>query len=77
MAVNSSKKRKADHPEDWGGFVVRNMLQLLYIISTLCLLRYDEALGITWENVHLEPWMESFRLRLDLHVRKTHQNGGR
>lgn len=76
VAINLSKKRKVSHPEEWGGFVVRTMLQLLYIISTLCLLRYDEALGIIWEDIHLETWKDSFRLRLDLSVRKTHQNGG-
>ena len=75
VAVNSLKKRKADYLEDWGGFTVRSMLQLLYIISTLCLLRYEEALGITWENIYLESWMKTFWLQLDLQVRKTYQNG--
>ncbi|KAH9842321.1 uncharacterized protein C8Q71DRAFT_682538, partial [Rhodofomes roseus] len=40
----TSRKRKAEHPEDWAGYRVRQMLQLLYIVSMLCLLRFDEAL---------------------------------
>ncbi|KAJ7683605.1 hypothetical protein B0H14DRAFT_3101642 [Mycena olivaceomarginata] len=55
---------------------VRMMLQLLYIVSMLCLLRYDEALRITWQDVHFEPLENGgFRIRLDLPFRKTHQNG--
>jgi hypothetical protein len=46
-----SRKRKAQHPEDWGGFLIRMMLYLLYLVSFLCLLRFDEALRITWPDV--------------------------
>jgi hypothetical protein len=75
----NSRKRKQDHPECWAGFGLRLMLMLLYTISMLCLLRYDEALKITWADVHLEEISNStipFRLRLNLPFRKTHQNGG-
>jgi hypothetical protein len=75
----NSRKRKHDHPECWAGFGLRLMLMLLYVVSMLCLLRYDEALKITWADVHFEYISNStnpYRLRLDLPFRKTHQNGG-
>ncbi|KAG1766271.1 hypothetical protein EDD22DRAFT_950628 [Suillus occidentalis] len=43
--------RKAKHPEDWGGFLIRMMLYLLYLVSFLYLLHFDEALRITWSDV--------------------------
>lgn len=46
-----SRQRKAEHPEDWGGFLIRMMLYLLYLVSFLCLLHFDEALRITWPDV--------------------------
>ncbi|KAJ6622750.1 hypothetical protein B0H10DRAFT_2174975 [Mycena sp. CBHHK59/15] len=74
---STSKKRRHEHPEDWAGHSVRMMLQLLYIVSMLCLLRYDEALRITWQDVQLEQLEHGvLRVRLDLPFRKTHQNGG-
>ena len=60
----------------WGGPRVRLMLQTLYIVAFLCLLRFDEALSMTWDNVHFEHWENTFRVRLELTVRKTHQYGG-
>lgn len=75
----NTKKQKQDHPECWAGFGLRLMLMLLYVTSMLCLLRYDEALKITWADVHFEEIRNStvpFRVRLDLPFRKTHQNGG-
>lgn len=72
-----SKKRKAEHPEEWAGFVVRMMLQLLYNVSMLCLLRYDEALRIMWTDVSFEVTTDGqYRICLKLPFRKTHQNGG-
>ncbi|KAJ6628421.1 hypothetical protein B0H10DRAFT_2160891 [Mycena sp. CBHHK59/15] len=74
---STSKKRRHEHPEDWAGHSVRMMLQLLYIVSMLCLLRYDEALRITWQDVQLEQLEHGvLRVWLDLPFRKTHQNGG-
>ncbi|KAJ7252839.1 hypothetical protein C8J57DRAFT_1437368 [Mycena rebaudengoi] len=73
----TSKKRRHEHPEVWAGHSVRMMLQLLYIVSMLCLLRYDEALRITWQDVRFEQLEHGvLRIRLDLPFRKTHQNGG-
>lgn len=74
-----SRKQKAEDPSCWAGYGLRLMLMLLYVLSMLCLLRYDEALRITWANVHFESIPNSlypFRIRLDLPFRKTHQHGG-
>ncbi|THH26560.1 hypothetical protein EUX98_g7632 [Antrodiella citrinella] len=72
-----SKKRKAEHPEEWAGFVIRMMLQLQYIVSMLCLLRYDETLRIMWTDVTFEVDKDGqYIVRLCLPFRKTHQNGG-
>lgn len=46
-----SRKRKAENPAEWAGFVIRTMLLLLYLVSMICLLRYDEALRITWADI--------------------------
>ncbi|KAG2152453.1 hypothetical protein BD769DRAFT_1624030 [Suillus cothurnatus] len=82
--VRISRKRKAEHPEDWGGFLIRMMLYLLYLVSFLCLLRFDEALRITWHDVKFQvkdPLLKvfnqgifkgsDFRVRLMLPFRKT------
>lgn len=76
-----SKKRKAGTPYLWAGYFLRCMLSLLYITSFLCLLRFDEALRIRWEDVRIETWKaangrEHTRIVLTLPFRKTHQNGG-
>ncbi len=52
-------KRKAESQADfgsdsnsaWAGYHVRMMLHCLYVISMLCLLQYDEALSIQWEDI--------------------------
>ena len=73
----TSHQQKADHPEDWAGYKVRMMLQLAYIVSMLCLLRYDETLRIQWGDVEFEePSPGLHRVKLSLPFRKTHQNGG-
>ena len=47
----TTRKQKAENPAEWAGFVIRKMLHLLYLVSMTCLLRYDEALRITWTDV--------------------------
>ncbi|KAJ7718039.1 hypothetical protein B0H14DRAFT_3011561 [Mycena olivaceomarginata] len=73
---STSKKRKQEHPEDWASHSIRMMLQLLYIVSMLCLLWYDEALQITWQDVTFDMETGVLRIRLDLPFCETHQNGG-
>ncbi|KIJ11023.1 hypothetical protein PAXINDRAFT_85166, partial [Paxillus involutus ATCC 200175] len=70
----TSRKRKAENPAEWAGLRIRMMLYLLYLVSMLCLLRFDEALRITWADVIFQP--EDFRVLLNLPFRKTHQYGG-
>ncbi|TFY50614.1 hypothetical protein EVJ58_g10970, partial [Rhodofomes roseus] len=72
----SSRKRKAEHPEDWAGYRVRQMLQLLYTISMLCLLRYDEALRIRWSDIEMLHRNGVPCVKLSLPFRKTAQYGG-
>lgn len=73
----TSRKRKAEDTASWGGYRLRTMLHCLYVISMLCLLRYDEALHIRWDDITMginsagDPFIQ-----LNLLVRKTHQNGG-
>ncbi|KAF7983643.1 hypothetical protein HWV62_20590 [Athelia sp. TMB] len=72
------RKRKQEDQHCWAGYGLRLMLMLLYCVSMLCLLRYDEALKITWADVSFEYDLATNTLivRLDLPFRKTHQNGG-
>ena len=60
---------------NWGGQRVRLMLQTVYIVAFLCLLRFDEALSMTWDNVHFENWENTFHVCLELTIHKTHQYG--
>ncbi|KAI0324841.1 hypothetical protein GY45DRAFT_1349214 [Cubamyces sp. BRFM 1775] len=57
-------------------YKVRQMLQTLYTISMLCLLRYDEALRIMWSDVELLEMDGSFVVKLTLPFRKTCQTSG-
>lgn len=70
------RKRKAEDSTDWAGYNVRQMLQALYIVSMLCLLRYNEALRIMWSDIELLKVRNKHVVRLSLPFRKTHQNGG-
>lgn len=70
-----NRKNANEHP--WGSEKVRTMLQCLYIISFICLLRYDEALHIQWhEIVFLRKPNDRQYIQLRLPFRKTHQLGG-
>ena len=62
----------------WGGYQIRMMLHFLYLISMLCLLRYDEALNILWEDIvsGVDEHGEHF-IQLNLLFRKTHQIGSK
>jgi hypothetical protein len=65
-------------PDDvryWGGGKLRLMLQSIYIISFLCLLRFDECLKI--QAHHLEVIDEGEgQIKLTLPFRKTSKTGG-
>ncbi|KAF8812056.1 hypothetical protein BYT27DRAFT_7088146 [Phlegmacium glaucopus] len=58
----------------WGGPFHRRLVQAVYTISYLCLLRIDEVLKIRREHIKLE---EEGKVTLTLPFRKTHQFGGK
>jgi hypothetical protein len=69
--------RKFGAPEDseWGGARLRMMLQSIYIIAFLCLLRFDEVLRIEMKDIEImDKWKG--HIKLTLPFRKTHQYGG-
>ncbi|KAI0761063.1 hypothetical protein BD413DRAFT_607291 [Trametes elegans] len=72
----ASRKRKLENPELWAGYKVRLMLQTLYIVSMLCLLRYDEALRIMWSDIEFLTLDGQCVVKLSLPFRKTCQTGG-
>ena len=60
---------------NWGGERLRLMLQCIYTIAFLCLLRFDEVLKI--QAHHLEVVDEGRgEIKLTLPFRKTHKHGG-
>jgi hypothetical protein len=61
----------------WGNSNTCCMLQFLYILSFWCLLRYDEALNIDFNQIEMDAWEDgTMYLRISLPFRKTHQYGG-
>ena len=60
----------------WGGVELRLMLPVIYIISFLCLLRYDEALRIEWHWIEFSIIDNQHCMKISLPFRKTHQTGG-
>ncbi|KAI0656203.1 hypothetical protein C8Q70DRAFT_1046854 [Cubamyces menziesii] len=72
----NSRKRKQENPELWAGYKVRQMLQTLYTVSMLCLLRYDEALRIMWSDIEFLEHDGTCVVKLSLPFRKTSQTGG-
>lgn len=72
------RKRKREDPTLWAGQNIRTMLNFLYVVSFLCLLRYDEALRIRWDDISYgEDEHGELFTELKLPFRKTHQNGGK
>ena len=63
---------------DWGGYIVRAMLNVIFRTAFLCLLRVDEILRVDWADIVFEPWdgPGGVRVVLRLPYRKTAQHGG-
>ncbi len=78
MADPGPRKRKLANSDEWdAGRSLRCMLNFIYILAFLCLLRFDEVLRIQWHWVLLERLNDgSMRLKISLPYRKTHQTGG-
>jgi len=77
-----TRKRRRDISEDentmdqhWGGARLRMMLQCVYTIAFLCLLRFDEVLRIELKDIEVIDKNEG-HIALTLPFRKTHQYGG-
>ena len=69
--------RKLDYSEtgEWAGARLRTMLQCIYIIAFLYLLRFDEVLRIQLKDIEVMDKLKG-QIKLTLPFRKTHQYGG-
>ncbi|KAJ7082705.1 hypothetical protein B0H15DRAFT_785580 [Mycena belliarum] len=70
-AAGSRKHVKTPH--EWGGGRARRLLTLAYVLSFLCLLRFDEVLKIQMQDIE---WVSDTCIKLTLPFRKTNQFGG-
>jgi hypothetical protein len=61
--------------EHWAGGRLRLMVQCIYTITFLCLLRFDEALNIQAHHIEIINEAEG-HVKLTLPFRKTHKFGG-
>ncbi|KAJ7791827.1 DNA breaking-rejoining enzyme [Mycena olivaceomarginata] len=69
----SLRRRKTSKlPTDWGGGRARRLLILAYVLSFLCLLRFDEVLKIQMHDIE---WISDTCIKLTLPFRKTNQFG--
>ena len=59
----------------WGGYKMRKMLQAIYLLAFICLLRAEEVLRIQVEHLRLLDPVKGV-VQLTLPFRKTHQHGG-
>ncbi|KAF8217326.1 hypothetical protein K438DRAFT_1798649, partial [Mycena galopus ATCC 62051] len=60
-------------PLDWGGSRAHRLLTLAYVLSFLCLLRFNEVLKI---QIHDLEWISPTCISIMLPFRKTNQFGG-
>ncbi|KAJ7709109.1 DNA breaking-rejoining enzyme [Mycena olivaceomarginata] len=70
-AAGSRKQVKGPH--EWDGGRARQLLELAYVLSFLCLLRFDEVLKIQMHNIE---WISDTCIKLTLPFWKTNQFGG-
>lgn len=76
VSLRERRDQFVENPEEnWGGFKLRLMLQCIYILAFLCLLRSDEVLKIKYEHIKIIDKVKG-QIALNLEFRKTHQNGG-
>lgn len=69
----AGSRTDAKNPHDWGGGRARRLLTLAYVLSFLCLLRFDEVLKIQMQDIE---WVSDTCIKLTLPFRKTNQFGG-
>lgn len=65
--------RKDKNINNWGGGLSRRLVQAVYTIAFVCLLRIDEVLKIQFQDIEL---FGDTALKLTLPFRKTNQYGG-
>ncbi|KAJ7803541.1 DNA breaking-rejoining enzyme [Mycena olivaceomarginata] len=73
VATYMTSLRRRKLPTDWGGGRARRLLILAYVLSFLCLLRFDEVLKIQMHDIE---WISDTCIKLTLPFRKTNQFGG-
>jgi len=66
---------EADPLRNWAGYKLRKMLQCIYIIAFLCLLRGEEVLRIEFDHIEVVDRARA-HIVLFLKFRKTDQYGG-
>ncbi|KAJ7462934.1 hypothetical protein FB451DRAFT_1028406, partial [Mycena latifolia] len=69
----AGSRKQAKNPHEWGGGRARRLLTLAYVLSFLCLLRFDEVLKIQMQDIE---WVSDTCIKLTLPYRKTNQFGG-
>ncbi|KAJ6482435.1 hypothetical protein C8R45DRAFT_1149643, partial [Mycena sanguinolenta] len=69
----AGSRKHIKSPHEWGGARARRLLTLAYVLSFLCLLRFDEVLKI---QIHDIEWVSETCIKLTLPFRKTNQFGG-
>jgi hypothetical protein len=72
-AVRDTYLESQTQLHNWGGGRARRLLQAIYTIAHLCLLRPDEVLKIQVHNITV---YENNSVTILLPFRKSHQNGG-
>ncbi|KAI3619620.1 DNA breaking-rejoining enzyme [Moniliophthora roreri] len=72
-----AQKRNKDekNPDQWGGPRLCRLMQFIYCISFVCLLRIDEALKINFDYIEYVSETDGKLLKLTLPFRKTNQYG--
>jgi len=73
--MGRQKRLDISESAEWGGARLRMMLQCIYSISFLCLLRFDEVLRIEMKDIEVMDKLKG-HIKLTLPFRKTHQYGG-
>jgi hypothetical protein len=76
QSFGKPKHRDISEDQEWGGAKLRIMLQCIYAISFLCLLRFDEVLRIELKDIEVIDKIKG-HIKLTLPFRKTHQYGGK
>jgi hypothetical protein len=64
------------HTYMWGGLRCRKMMQAIYTLAFICLLRFEEVLKIQAHHITVVDERKGV-IKVDLYFRKTNQFGGK